>query len=324
MKNVVINGMGVLGRELFRYIFLNEITLDLSVAAINDPNISGANLAYLLKHDSVYGEFEPEVSYDGENIVVDGITIPFFKETVAENAAWTKYNIDVLLECTGVYTTRENADKLISSSGAKNVILCYLSDNVTPLIVPGVNAGAVDKVMSAGNAEIQAISSVMQAINKSYTIESAVIDIFTAYTNAQNTIDSFNDSDFAAGRAGAWNISPIKYKAVNKKIGAVMPVLSGKTIVNCCRAPVIAGGIANLIMRLSKSPTTDELASTLKYVSNVVYTEDPIVSSDAVGQYKPQLAAQYTQANGTTYSVTILYDNIRSFVNAICEIANLT
>lgn len=319
-----ICGMGVVGRQLLREIVFNTDPAVISLELLSDPNISARNLAYLIKYDSIYHGYEKEsVDVDQDDLVISGKRIPL-SNAPPTNAGWGTYNVDIVFDCTGRAAYSNDLQDFLDG-GAKGAISLAADgyDNTLPQIVCGVNETTLtssNKRILMPEIETQVAAHIVNAIHETYGVESAFAHFFTAYTNAQNTIDSMN-SDYALGRAAAWNITPLSTNAA-KRIGIVLPDLVGRFNGIAYRAPVINGGIADLTLNLGKSVNIDDINRCIQSYTEgkgkeyVEYANDDLVSSDATALDKFQYLSNRTLASsdGNTANVSFLYDNIRGQV----------
>ena len=282
MLRVSINGFGRIGRLLFRKL-INDDTVE--IVAINDLTDTKM-LAHLLKYDSSQGMFDKTISYDEHSITVDNKKVWIFKEQEPSKLPWLDLKIDVVLECTGVFRTREKAMKHIEA-GAKKVLISAPSDNDVKTIVYNVNHKELTKediIISAASCTTNAIAPVLKLINDNYKVLVGYMNTVHAYTNDQSLLDLPNKKgDLRRGRAAASNIVPTTTGAA-KAIGVVIPELDGKLIGSALRVPTISGSIAELILKLEGNPTKEEINELFKKNANdsMGYVDDEIVSSDII------------------------------------------
>ncbi len=281
---VAINGFGRIGRLAFRLMFGNE---DFEVVAINDLT-DAEQLAYLLKYDSSQGRYGKQVSFEGSDIVVEGVKIPVYSERNPEDLPWDKFGVDVVLECTGVFTSLEGASKHITA-GAKKVVISAPAKGDMPTVVFGVNENSLnaeDKVISAASCTTNCLAPIAKILDENFGIVKGFMTTVHAYTNDQATLDIPHKKGIKArrGRAAAANIVPTSTGAA-KAVGLVLPQLKGKMDGMALRVPVITGSVVDLVVELEKNVTPAEVNAAVKAAqSDVVgYTEDPIVSSDVIG-----------------------------------------
>ncbi|MBR4830490.1 MAG: type I glyceraldehyde-3-phosphate dehydrogenase [Bacilli bacterium] len=284
MIRVAINGFGRIGRLALRRIMT---TSTIEIVAINDLT-DPKTLAYLLKYDTAQGVFDGEVSYDEESITVNGKKIKICKEPDPENLPWKELNVDIVLECTGIFKTREKANKHIIA-GAKKVLISAPSDKDINTIVYGVNEDIYNKdenIYSAASCTTNAIAPVLKVLNDNYTIKVGYMNTVHAYTNDQSLLDLPNKKgDLRRSRAAASNIVPTSTGAA-KAIGIVIPELDGKLNGSAFRVPTVSGSIAELTLVLEKKPTKEEINELMKKSANqsFAYSDEEIVSSDIVGR----------------------------------------
>ena len=285
MIKVAINGFGRIGRLAFRQMF----NLDgYEVVAINDLT-SPDMLAHLLKYDSAQKKYElADTIKAGEDcIIVDGKSIPVFKEADASNLPWGHLGVDVVLECTGFYCSKEKSMAHINA-GAKKVIISAPAGNDLPTIVYGVNEHTLtseDTIISAASCTTNCLAPMANALNKYASIVSGIMTTVHAYTGDQMILDGpHRKGDLRRARAGAINIVPNSTGAA-KAIGLVIKELDGKLIGGAQRVPVPDGSLTILDAVVSREVTKEEINAMMKSVANESYgyTEEQIVSTDVIG-----------------------------------------
>lgn len=285
MIKVAINGFGRIGRLAFRQMF----NLDgYEVVAINDLT-SPDMLAHLLKYDSAQKKYElADTIKAGEDcIIVDGKSIPVFKEADASNLPWGQLGVDVVLECTGFYCSKEKSMAHINA-GAKKVIISAPAGNDLPTIVYGVNEHTLtseDTIISAASCTTNCLAPMANALNKYANIVSGIMTTVHAYTGDQMILDGpHRKGDLRRARAGAINIVPNSTGAA-KAIGLVIKELDGKLIGGAQRVPVPDGSLTILDAVVSREVTKEEINAMMKSVANESYgyTEEQIVSTDVIG-----------------------------------------
>ena len=321
---VFINGMGVVGRQLFRTIFNAEIGVD--VVGISDPAISNKNLAYLLKYDTIYGNYSFSVSSTDNGIVVDGKELHNYQETDLHNLPLGQLGTLVFIDCTGIYSTRSKLGAAIDAGAkyaisvgvpASNDMPCFGLTNLSIM-------RADDTYMSVPPDVVLAVESPLKALNDKFDILWADVCSFSAYTNTQNTIDSpVSDKNFIMGRAGAWNIVPQAGNFI-KELGKVIAELNGKVISTArFRAPVVDGAAAAIVFQLSKPATVDDVNAAVKASGLCEYTDDLLASSDVKGKGRPIfLSAATTRVANDVFSVIVMWDNIQLVVDAVVGVLN--
>ena len=283
MKKIDINGFGRIGRLVFRII---EEDPELEVVAINDLS-TPEELAYLLKYDTNHGRYEKKVTSDEENIYVSDRKIKIYKEMDPSNLPWGKLGIDIVLECTGKFTSLEKA-MLHINAGAKKVLISAPGKGEMKTIVYNVNHEILsenDIVVSAASCTTNCLAPVLKVLDDNYQIIKGNMTTIHAYTNDQVTLDVAHKKGIyeRRGRACAMNMVPTSTGAA-KAIGKVLPRLDGKILGSAIRVPVSDGSLVDLVVELSKKVTIEELNNKFKEnISETLnYTEDPIVSSDII------------------------------------------
>ncbi len=282
---VAINGFGRIGRLAFRQMFGAE---GYEVVAINDLT-SPKMLAHLLKYDSSQGKYEKAetVSAGEDSITVDGKTIKIYAFPDANNCPWKELGVDVVLECSGFYTSKEKAQAHINA-GARKVVISAPAGNDLPTIVYNVNhttLKADDTIISAASCTTNCLAPMAKALNDLAPIESGIMCTIHAYTGDQMILDGpQRKGDLRRSRAGAVNIVPNSTGAA-KAIGLVIPELNGKLIGAAQRVPTPTGSTTLLFAVLGRKVTKEEINAAMKaaQTESFGYTEDEIVSSDIVG-----------------------------------------
>ena len=284
MVRIAINGFGRIGRLCFRQTFG---TKDFEVVAINDLT-DAKTLAHLLKYDTAQKRYEGhEISYDENNLIVDEKIIPIYKEKDPSTLPWKDLNVDVVFECTGFFTSKEDAMSHINA-GAKKVIISAPSKGDVKTIVFGVNEDTLDgteNIISAASCTTNCLAPMAKVLNDNFKIKYGTMTTIHAYTNDQNTLDGpHRKGDLRRARAAASNIVPNSTGAA-KAIGLVIPELNGKLDGSAQRVPVVTGSLTELVCVLGKNVTKEEINEAMKKNASETlgYNEDEIVSSDVIG-----------------------------------------
>ena len=285
MIKVAINGFGRIGRLVFR---IMEEDPEFSVVAINDLTDS-EQLAYLLKYDTSHRKYlENDISYDEENIIVRGRKIRIYKEMDPSKLPWKQLEIDAVYECTGKFTDKEKAEAHIKA-GAKKVIISAPAKGDLKTIVYGVNEKTLtgdETIISAASCTTNCLAPVVNVLNKEIGIKKGYMTTVHAYTNDQSILDLAHPKGAKSrrGRAAAANIIPASTGAASA-LGKVIPELDGKLDGNALRVPVTTGSVVDLTLELNRKVTKEEINEIFNKNSNETlgYTEDPIVSSDIIG-----------------------------------------
>lgn len=320
---VAINGFGRIGRLAFRQMFGAE---GYDVVAINDLT-SPKMLAHLLKYDSAQGTYAlaSTVSFGEDSITVDGKEIKIYKQANPENLPWGELGVDVVLECTGFFASKEKASAHITA-GAKKVVISAPAGTDLPTVVYNVNheiLKASDTVISAASCTTNCLAPMAQALHKLAPIKNGIMTTIHAYTGDQMTLDGpQKNGDLRRSRAAAINIVPNSTGAA-KAIGLVIPELNGKLIGSAQRVPTPTGSSTILIAVVEGSVTKEEVNAAMKAAADESfgYTEEELVSSDIIGiKFGSLFDATQTMVapmdNGTTQvQVVSWYDNENSYTS---------
>lgn len=319
MIKIAINGFGRIGRLCFRETFGSE---EFEVVAINDLT-DAKTLAHLLKYDSAQKKYEGHTIESTENsIIVDGKEIRIYAEKDPSNLPWAKLNVDVVFECTGFFTKKEDAMSHIKA-GAKRVIISAPAKGDVKTIVYGVNENILDgseEIISAASCTTNCLAPLAKVMNDNFKIKYGTMTTIHAYTNDQNTLDApHRKGDLRRARAAACNIVPNSTGAA-KAIGLVIPELDGKLDGSAQRVPVVTGSLVELVCVLDKKVTKEQINEVMKNNANATlgYTEDEIVSSDVIGiKYGSLFDATQTKIveteEGQLVKVVSWYDNEMSY-----------
>ena len=324
MVKVAINGFGRIGRLAFRQMFGAE---GYEVVAINDLT-SPAMLAHLLKYDSAQGRYAlaDTVSAGEDSITVDGKTIKIYAEKNAADLPWGEIGVDVVLECTGFYTSKDKAQAHIDA-GAKKVVISAPAGKDLKTIVYSVNEktlDASDKIISAASCTTNCLAPMADTLNKYAPIQSGIMTTVHAFTGDQMVLDGpHRKGDLRRARAAAVNIVPNSTGAA-KAIGLVIPELNGKLIGSAQRVPVPTGSTTILVAVVKgKDVTVEGINAAMKAASSASfgYTEEPLVSSDIIGITYGSLfdatQTMVTKIDDDTYQVQVVswYDNENSYTS---------
>ena len=287
MIKVAINGFGRIGRTAFREMILSE---DFDIVAINDLT-DAEELSYLLRYDTNHRSFhEDKITYENDEIIINNKKrIKVYAKKDPEELPWKELNIDLVLECTGLFTDYDNAYKHIKA-GAKKVIISAPGKGEMKTIVYNVNSDILDKseeVISAASCTTNCLAPVLKVINDNNKIVKGFMTTVHAYTNDQATLDIAHKKGYKQrrGRACAMNIVPATTGAA-KAIGKVIPELEGKLDGTAFRVPVSDGSVIDVTLELTNKTSIEEINELLKNNQNEIlkFTMDPIVSSDILGK----------------------------------------
>lgn len=321
MAKIAINGFGRIGRLAFRLMFGQN---DFDIVAIND--LTGpADLAYLLKYDTAQGGYKRDSISATENaIVVDGKEIRVFKEKDPANLPWKDLGVDLVIECTGLFTNKEAASAHIKAGAKKVVISAPAKGSDVKTIVYNVNHEVLDgteEVISAASCTTNCLAPVAKVLNDAFGIEKGFMTTVHAYTNDQNTLDGPHKAGIKSRRtrAAAANIVPTTTGAASA-VGLVLPELKGKLDGIALRVPTVTGSVVDLVFEPKRNVTVEEVNNALKAATNETlgFTMDPIVSSDIIGSTYGSLvdglSTQILEVDGKQLvKVITWYDNEMSY-----------
>jgi len=328
MTKVAINGFGRIGRLVARAI-LERPDCGLELVSVNDLADAKAN-AWLFKHDSIHGKFPGEVTTDGNDIVVNGKRIHVTAEKDPANLPHRANGVEIALECTGFFTDRAGGEKHIPA-GAKRVLISAPAKGVDLTVVYGVNDDKLTAdmtIISNASCTTNCLAPVAKVMNDSIGIERGLMTTVHAYTNDQKILDQIH-KDLRRARAAAMNIIPTTTGAA-RAVGEVLPELKGKLDGSAIRVPVPDGSLVDLTFTPSRDTTRDEVNQILKAASEsgplkgvLVYSEDPLVSSDIV--HTPQSSTidslETAVIEGKLVRVVSWYDNEWGFSNRMVDTA---
>jgi glyceraldehyde 3-phosphate dehydrogenase len=317
---VAINGFGRIGRLAFREMFDDG---SFEIAAINDLT-DAETLVYLLKYDTSQGRYKTDnISHKNDEIYVDGKEFKIYSERDPENLPWKELGIDVVLECTGFFTKKEDAEKHLKA-GAKKVLLSAPGKGDMKTIVYNVNHDVLDgseQVVSGASCTTNCLAPVAKVLHDQFGIVKGFMTTVHAYTNDQATLDTPHKSGIYSrrGRAAAANIVPTSTGAA-AAVGKVLPELNGRLDGIALRVPVATGSVVDLVVELEKDATIESVNEAMANSANESfgYTEDPIVSSDIIGtkfgSLFDALSTAVLEVDGKKmFKVIAWYDNEMSY-----------
>ena len=322
MVNVAINGFGRIGRLALRLMIENP---EFNVVAINDLT-DAKTLAHLFKYDSSQGRFNGEIEVKEGAFVVNGKEIKVTAERNPQDLPWKELNVDVVLECTGFFTSQEKAG-LHLQAGAKKVVISAPATGDIKTVVYNVNNDILDgseTVISGASCTTNCLAPMAKVLNDKFGVQKGFMTTIHAYTNDQNTLDGpHGKGDLRRGRAAAANIVPNSTGAA-KAIGLVIPELKGKLDGGAQRVPVVTGSLTELVVTLDKKVTVEEINAAMKAAANESfgYTEDEIVSSDVIGitfgsLFDATQTKVMTVGEEQLVKVAAWYDNEMSYTNQL-------
>ena len=325
---VGINGFGRIGRNFFRAAI--EQGADLEVVAVNDLT-DNKTLAHLLKYDSITGRFNGEVSYDDEGIIVDGKHIKVLAQRDPADLPWGELGVEVVVESTGFFTDGEKAAAHIAA-GAKKVVISAPAKNVDGTFVMGVNDGDYDpatmNIISNASCTTNCLAPLAKVLHENFGIERGIMTTIHSYTGDQRVLDAPH-KDLRRARAAALNLIPTKTGAA-QAVALVLPELKGKFDGLAVRVPTPTGSLTDLTFVASKEVSVEAIQAAVKAAAEgelkgvLEYTEDPIVSTDIVGNPHTSIFdATETKVIGNLVKVLSWYDNEWGYSNALVRLTSL-
>ncbi|WP_298419903.1 type I glyceraldehyde-3-phosphate dehydrogenase [uncultured Kordia sp.] len=326
MTRLGINGFGRIGRIVFRATLKRN---NVDVVAINDL-LDVNHLAYLLEYDSVHGRFDGKIEVKDGNLVVDGKTIRVTAERDPKNLKWDEAGVDVVAECTGIFTTLETADYHIQA-GAKKVVISAPSKDA-PMFVMGVNhkdAKASDKIVSNASCTTNCLAPIAKVLDDNFGIEEALMTTIHAATSTQYTVDSPSKKNYRLGRSAMNNIIPTTTGAA-KAVGKVIPKLNGKLTGMAFRVPTVDVSVVDLTVRLEKETSYEEIKNVFKAAASegdmkgvLGYTDEAVVSQDFVSDDRTSIfdAGAGIELNSKFFKIVSWYDNEFGYSNKLVDLA---
>ena len=324
---VGINGFGRIGRLVFRAAIEREA---LDIVAINDPFIDPQYMCYMLRYDTVHGQFKGTLEPKEDSIVVNGKEIKVFAEMDANNIKWSSAGADYIIEATGIYTTIEKASAHITG-GAKKVIITAPSKDA-PMFVMGVNHNTYTKdmkIISNASCTTNCLAPLAKVIDDNFGIVEGLMTTVHATTATQKTVDGPSKKDWRGGRGAAFNIIPSSTGAA-KAVGKVIPKLNGKLTGMAFRVPTADVSVVDLTVRLEKPATYDQIKDAVKKASEgelagiLGYTEDAVVSSDFIHDPRTSIfdADAGISLNDHFVKLVAWYDNEWGYSNKVIDLVN--
>ena len=326
MGNVAINGFGRIGRSILRIIVENDS--DINVVAINDLG-NYENLAYLLKHDSVMGILDRQVSVAGDKLIVDDRTIQLTSIKDPAELPWKEMDVDVVVESTGIFRDSESLNKHLDA-GAKKVLLTVPpKDDIDATMVLGVNDDDLkpeDKIVSNASCTTNCLAPIAKVLDDNFGIISGLMTTVHAYTNDQALAETTH-SDFRRGRSATQNIIPTSTGAA-KAVGMVLPELNGKLDGMAMRVPVPDGSVVDLVVELEKKVSIDDINKAVKNAADnelngiLEYSEVPLVSTDILNNPHSSIydASSTQLLEGNHVKVVCWYDNEWGYSNRVVDL----
>jgi glyceraldehyde 3-phosphate dehydrogenase len=311
---IAINGFGRIGRTVFR--ILHERP-DMEVVAINDL-FDNAALAYLLRYDTVMGEFQGEIEFDDEHLRVDGHSVRMLAEKDPARLPWREMEVDVVVEATGIFRSREKLEPHLAAGAARVILTVPAKDEIDATVVMGVNDAVLrreHRIVSNASCTTNCLAPLAKVLDESFGIEIGFMTTVHAYTNDQRLAD-VPHKDLRRSRAAAANIIPTTTGAA-RAVGKVLPQLKGRLDGVAMRVPVPDGSLVDLSVRLRQTPAIQEINSRVREAAQgplrgiLEYCDRPIVSSDVIGNPHSSIfdALSTTGAGEGFYKLVAWYDN---------------
>ncbi|MDI6601110.1 MAG: type I glyceraldehyde-3-phosphate dehydrogenase [Thermoanaerobacteraceae bacterium] len=324
---VGINGFGRIGRNVFRAAYSKGLK-DIEIVAVNDIT-DPATLAYLLRYDSTFGRFSGEVSYTDDSLIVDGKEVKVFKETDPAKLPWKDLGVDIVIESTGRFTSKDGASKHIDA-GAKKVIISAPAKNEDITIVMGVNEDKYDPknhhIISNASCTTNCLAPVAKVLDEKFGIKRGLMTTVHSYTNDQRILD-LPHSDLRRARAAAVNIIPTTTGAA-KAVALVLPQLKGKLNGMSLRVPTPDVSVTDFVADLNKKVSVEEVNKALKDAAEgelkgiMAYTEEPVVSMDFKGDSHSSIvdALSTMIVDDDMVKVVAWYDNEWGYSNRVVDL----
>lgn len=325
---VGINGFGRIGRLLLRASIKNNTNIE--IVGVNDPFLTPEYAAYMVKYDSIHGHFDGTVEATSDAIIVNGKKIMFYSEREPELIPWKACGAEYVAEATGKFTDLEGASKHLVA-GAKKVVITAPGKNGVPVFVMGVNENEYKSsmnVVSNASCTTNCLAPLAKVINDNFGIEEGLMTTVHSTTATQLTVDGSSKKDWRGGRAASGNIIPSSTGAA-KMVGEVIPSLKGKLTGMSFRVPTLDVSVVDLTCRLKKSCSYDDIKAVMKKASettlkNIVgYTEEPVVSTDFIGEVCTSVfdASAGIMLNPNFVKLVAWYDNEWGYSNKLLDLA---
>ena len=323
--NIGINGFGRIGRLVFRSAINNN---NFKVISINDL-LDIEHLAYLLKYDSVHGSFDGSIEISNNNLIVNGNTIKITSEKNPELIKWGGMGVDIVAECTGLFTTKEKSN-LHLNGGCKKVVISAPSADV-PMFVMGVNHNNVKKddlIVSNASCTTNCLAPIAKVLNDNFIIEEGLMTTVHSVTASQFTVDGPSKKDYRGGRSSLLNIIPSSTGAA-KAVTKIIPSLQGKLTGMAFRIPTANVSVVDLTVRLKKKTSYNEIKKVMLEASEndlrgiLGYCDDPVVSQDFIGDKRTSIfdASAGMELNSNFFKIISWYDNECGYSNKLLDLA---
>ncbi|MBS4168207.1 type I glyceraldehyde-3-phosphate dehydrogenase [Parachlamydia sp. AcF125] len=324
--NIAVNGFGRIGRLAFR---IASKLNDVRIVAVNDV-VPADNLAYLLKFDSTHGRFEGEVYAEGEHLIVNGKKTIVLAEKDPEKLPWKDLKIDYVLECTGLFTAPEQAQKHLTA-GASRVIISAPAKGDIPTFVMGVNhqhyKPDVHRIISNASCTTNCLAPITKVLLNNFGIEEGLMTTVHAMTSSQPTVDGPSKKDWRGGRGACQNIIPASTGAA-KAVALCLPEVKGKLTGMALRVPTADVSVIDLTVRLSKSTSYEEICQAMKRSSEnemrgiLAYCDEQVVSSDFISSTYSAIFDKEAgiALNDSFYKIIAWYDNEMGYASRLVDL----
>jgi len=321
-----INGFGRIGRLVFRAALTRD---DVEVVALNDPFMTPDYMAYMLRYDTTHGQFQGTIAYEDGALIVNGQKITIFAEKEVGNIPWGKVGAEYICECTGQHLTKEKCQGHIDA-GAKHVVMGAPSKDDTPMFVMGVNNKKYTsemKFVSNASCTTNCLAPIAKVLHENFGIKEGLMTTVHSVTPTQKILDGASLKDWRGGRAACGNIIPSSTGAA-KAVGKVIPELNGKLTGMSMRVPTLDVSVVDLTVTLEKPASYEEICKTMKAASEgelkgvLGYTEDPVVSSDFLGDPRTSIfdAEAGIALTDSFVKVVSWYDNECGYSNKMVDL----
>jgi glyceraldehyde 3-phosphate dehydrogenase len=324
ITKIAINGFGRIGRYTAKLLFLNP---RIQLVAINDLADPTA-IAHLLKYDSVHGKFDGKVTLEENLLFLNDQSVQLFSKSNPEELPWKDLGIDIVIECTGRFTTREGAEKHLKAGAKKVIISAPVQDESIPMVVLGVNDSILDgteTIISNASCTTNCLAPMIQVLEESFGVIKGFASTVHSYTNDQNLHDAPH-RDLRRARAAAYSIIPTTTNA-GKALDRILPELTGKIEASAMRVPVPDGSLTDLIVELKQEVTAEQINAAYKAAEKgklhgfLQVESDPIVSMDIIGNTNSCIIDEaLTSAKGNLVKVVGWYDNESGYANRLVDL----
>ncbi|MBA3958539.1 MAG: type I glyceraldehyde-3-phosphate dehydrogenase [Parachlamydiaceae bacterium] len=325
--NVAINGFGRIGRLVCRLLSQRS---DINLVAVNDL-VSADNLAYLLKYDSTHGQFEGEVSSEENALIINGKKSRVFAERDPAQLPWKSLNVDYVLECTGLFTSQDQAQKHLQAGARRVIISAPAKGEGIPTLVMGVNQETynpnTDYIVSNASCTTNCLAPITKVLLDNFGIEEGLMTTVHAMTAAQPTVDGPSKKDWRGGRGAGQNIIPASTGAA-KAVALCIPEIKGKLTGMAFRVPVADVSVVDLTVKLSQNTTYEAICKAMKEASEgsmrgiLAYSDEELVSTDFIGSTYSAIFDKHAgiSLNPTFFKIVAWYDNEMGYAARVVDL----